>query len=207
MMRVILHPTDGQTLTRLRTSEAQIRDVLHQVSEGGGPPWLLIALYLPAGVLWSGKTYGAVHTPSMFREADDHWQGLAQRWPAPTTLPDRYRLIRLQIGQDTPYPFNDTDAYGWAWTFPSFASQLAVLARHELEHIWHPQHDEHLASRWALDVVQRRLGYSVRATLPAEAVPAPHRTGPGPAWDPWRKWATVGVGPHRIRRIARRRRR
>jgi hypothetical protein len=205
-MRVLLHPADHQTLARLRTSEAQIRDVLDQVADGQGPPWVVLALYLVDGVAWAGKTYGAVRTPADFRRADDHWQGLVARWPAPATLPARYRLIWVVVGQDIRFPFADVDEYGWQWTFPDFHVLLAVLVRHELEHIWRPQHDEHLASRWALDVVQRRLGYPVRATLPAEAVPAPHYVRPRPAMRTWRRRPGPGVGAHREPRIARRRR-
>jgi hypothetical protein len=205
-MRVILCPEADDTLTRLRTSEAQSRAMLDQVSDGGGPPWLLIGLYLVSGQVWMGKTYGAVRTPADFCQASDDWQDLVHRWPAPANLPERYRLIRVMVGADTVYPFSDTDVYGWQWTFPTFASQLAVLARHELEHVWHPQYDEHLASRWALDVVQRRLGYPVRATLPAEAVPAPHYVRPRPAVRTWRRRPGPGVGAHRGPRIACRRR-
>jgi hypothetical protein len=206
-VRIILATESPDTLTRLSTSMAEIRDVLHQVADGQGQPWLVIAVYLTDGVQWAGKIYGAIHTPAMFRQAEDHWT-LVQRWPAPNDLPDRYRLIRLRIGQDTPYPYRDTDEYGWQWVFPSFASQLAVLARHEFEHLSRPQHDEHLASRWALDFVQRRLGYPIRAVLPADAVPAPHPVRPRPAVRTWRpRRGYAGVGSHRIVRIPRRRRR
>jgi hypothetical protein len=108
-VRAYIHVEGPDTLTRLHTTEAQVRAVLDQVSNGGGPPWLALALYLVDGVAWMGKTYVAVRTPADFRRVEAERWALVERWRAPANLPERYTLVRVAIGQDIVYPFTDTD--------------------------------------------------------------------------------------------------
>jgi len=99
-----------------------------------------------------------------------------QRWPLPRDLPAQSQLIRLRIGQDgILYPRQGHDLYGWSWREGAFRDHLALLASHELSHLWwpllhgpHRQDDEHAANRWALAHATSR-GFSVAVDSPAPA--------------------------------------
>jgi len=54
------------------------------------------------------------------------------RWRAVCHAEDG--LIDMRFATGMPYPCTAMDIYGWKWTFPDFASHLAVVASHELYH-------------------------------------------------------------------------
>jgi hypothetical protein len=145
-----------------------LRTVMDRVASGTDTADLVIGIYVTRGHGNRGTAYvRRWMTPRDFTTGRGHWS-ITQSWRMPEDLPDRFKLIRLKMGDPSAYPLRERDIYGWEWHYPSFEDHLAALFSHELHHYrrfhlnLHGREGEQSANRWALERA-KELGFHVRA--------------------------------------------
>jgi hypothetical protein len=199
-------PGGAAALRRAGLSAEDVIRVLDRVAEETDTTDLVVALYLLPGSHRSrGTAYGQEWmTPSDFRTGRGHWK-ISLRHPAPESLPDRYKLIRMRLDPDrAAYPRTEHDTYHWVFRYASFSDHLAVLFAHELHHFrrhhlgLHPRGGEHAANRWALETA-RNLGFDAEGSpLRRPRFKRPLRRSVLPAWlrrpDPHAHLKGLGSG-------------
>jgi hypothetical protein len=143
-------------------------DTLQAVADGTDTHDLVVALYVLPGKRQSRGTAYVHHwmVPDTFLATRGNWR-VTQRFGIPDGLPDRFKLIRMRIDDDSrSFPKTEQDGYHWEFRYRTFQDQLALLFAHELHHYrrhhlnLHPRGGERSANRWALHHVQA-LGFDV----------------------------------------------
>ena len=142
-MHLSMQGATPQTLATLGTSEAEIRAVCTRVVDPEAARDLVVLLYLRAGVGWRA----GCHTD--YVTAQDVHNGTVKNLPK-----QPFRLIRIAMGTENPYPFKGHDAYGWRWAFGTFEDHLAQVVAHESYHLTRPAGPEEGANAFALQRVQ-----------------------------------------------------
>jgi hypothetical protein len=141
-----------------------LRPLLERVAGDLDTTLLVVTVGLTTGRGWRGIYHGP-QTPAA-------WPHLRDVAKPPVGLPERFPLVTMVFGAETPFPYQRVDKYGWTWDFASFEAQLATVMSHECFHYgahqWpdvFPGQDwrsEEQANAWAL-ARARRLGYHVEA--------------------------------------------
>ncbi|NOZ62093.1 MAG: hypothetical protein GXO74_10465 [Calditrichaeota bacterium] len=153
----------------LKISRTRTNDVLSQLSGETDTSALVVAIYL----LRSHQLSGGVAivqqniTPAQFAARRGKW-AFTKQFIAPADLPEKFKLIRLKFNlNETNYPLQQIDQYGWEWHYHSFIDHFAFLFAHELHHFrryhlgFHPREGEHSANQWALTFLQKS-GYQIQ---------------------------------------------
>jgi len=128
---------------------------------------LVTAVYLVQDKRHSfGTAYTKIFNPHMFSATRGKWKFTSQ-YTLPSSLPSRYRLIRICLGLPAAFPAEEQDIYGWKLRYSSLYDKLAFIFAHELHHFrryhlgLHPREGEHSANRWALNRAAE-CGFSVK---------------------------------------------
>lgn len=166
-MRIYLFD-DGEVLERLGASEAGIRKVIEQVSQGTDTSVLVVAAYfLSSGDLWRGVCYGNWQSKRTFIVPRGNWK-VSARFGLPHDLTERFRLIRVMLCTErVEFPLRTQNRHYWL-RFDNLDSHLAFLFGHELAHFRErflgiaSESGERVASTWAIKQA-KRLGYRVWA--------------------------------------------
>jgi hypothetical protein len=153
-----------------------LRTVIDRVASGTDTNELVVGIYVTRGSRNRGTAYvRRWMTPSDFITRRGHWS-VTESWSVPQDLPERFKLIRMKLGNPSAYPQTERDIYGWMWYYPTFEDHLAALFAHELHHFrrfhlgLHEREGEQSANRWALERAQE-LGFNVRAERKYRAKP------------------------------------
>jgi hypothetical protein len=147
----------------------RFKNILTTIAKGTNTTDLVVAHYMETSCNWNGGTAYAAnwHTQDSFNTSRGKWK-FTKDYDMPKSLPQKFKLIRMQINPSANYPHTEMDRYGWRHSYGTFEDQLAFLFAHELFHFCryhlgqHPGGGEHAANKWALGHVQS-IGYSVKS--------------------------------------------
>ena len=138
-----------------REKRERIERVLMRLADGTPTDDLVTSVYLRRGNDWYAHTTVEWLPRGRFARAGGRW-AFVREHPLPPDLPERFKLIRIAVGNRISYPGTMLDRYGWEIRCRTFDDHLAYVFAHELHHFrryhldLHPREGEQASCRWAL---------------------------------------------------------